>query len=78
MVIVSLASAGACPSAEWAPYQSSLGSVKSMSVVASELGVGSLKRRVSVGLGLLDTVDSFPSAFVHTFDNDNDPSPSSS
>lgn len=40
----------------WATYQGSHGAVKSMSVVASELGVGTLERRVSVGLGLLDTV----------------------
>ena len=39
-----------------ATYQGSHGAVKSMSVVASELGVGTLERRVSVGLGLLDTV----------------------
>lgn len=37
-------------------YQGSHGAVKSMSVVASELRVGALERRVSVGLGLLDTV----------------------
>lgn len=30
--------------------------MKSMSVVSSELGVGSVKRRVTVGLGLLDTI----------------------
>jgi hypothetical protein len=36
-------------------YQGSHGAVQSMSVVSSELGVGSLERRVSVGLGLLDT-----------------------
>jgi hypothetical protein len=39
----------------WATYQGSHGAVKSMSVVASELGVGTLEGRVSVGLGLLDT-----------------------
>lgn len=36
-------------------YQSLHGAVESMSVVASELGVGSLQGRVTVGLGLLDT-----------------------
>jgi len=39
-----------------ATYQGSHGAVKSMSVVASELGVGALEGRVSVSLGLLDTV----------------------
>lgn len=37
-------------------YQSLHGAVESMSVVASELGVGSLQGRVTVGLGLLDTI----------------------
>lgn len=41
-----------------ATYQGSHGAVKSMSVVASELGVGALEGRVSVSLGLLDTVGS--------------------
>ena len=36
--------------------------MKSMSVVATELGVGTLERRVSVGLGLLDTVEIVGSA----------------
>lgn len=36
--------------------QSALGAVQSMSVVAAELGIDTLERRVSVGLGLLDTV----------------------
>jgi hypothetical protein len=39
-----------------ATYQGLHGAVKSMSVVASELGVGTLEGRVSAGLGLLDTV----------------------
>jgi hypothetical protein len=39
-------------------YQRLHGSVKSMSVVSSELGVGSLERWVTVGLGLLDSVSS--------------------
>jgi len=37
-------------------YKSPHGAVKSMSVVAAELRVGTLERRVSVGLWLLDTV----------------------
>ena len=37
-------------------YQSLHGAVQSMSVVSPELGVGSLQRRVSVGLWLLDTI----------------------
>lgn len=37
-------------------HQSSHGAVKSVSMVPSELGVGSLERRVSVRLRLLDTV----------------------
>lgn len=37
-------------------HQSLHGAVQSISVVASELGVGTLERRVSGGLGLLDTV----------------------
>lgn len=37
-------------------HQSAHGAVQSMPVVPSELGVGALERRVSVGLGLLDTV----------------------
>jgi len=37
-------------------YKSPHGAVKSMSVVAAELGVSTLERRVSVGLWLLDTV----------------------
>ena len=36
-------------------HQSLHGAVQSMSVVSSELGVGSLERGVSGGLGLLDT-----------------------
>jgi hypothetical protein len=36
-------------------YQSLGGAVESMSVVSSELGVGSLEGRVSGSLGLLDT-----------------------
>lgn len=36
-------------------YQSLHGAVESMSVVSSELGVGSLEGRVSGSLGLLDT-----------------------
>jgi len=39
-------------------YQSLHGAVKRMLVVPSELRVGSFERRVSVGLGLLDTVRS--------------------
>jgi hypothetical protein len=38
-----------------ATHQCLHGSVKSMSVVSPELGVGALEGRVSVGLGLLDT-----------------------
>lgn len=41
---------------ESSTYQSLHGAVESMSVVASELGVGSLQGRVTVGLGLLDTI----------------------
>jgi len=37
-------------------YQSLHGAVQSMSVVASELGVGSLQRRVTHSLRLLDTI----------------------
>ena len=37
-------------------YQCSHGAVERMSVVSSELGVGTLEGRVSVGLWLLDTV----------------------
>lgn len=37
-------------------HQSAHGAVKSMSVVPAELGVGALERRVTVRLGLLDTV----------------------
>lgn len=37
-------------------YQSLSGAVESVSVVATELGVGSFQGRVTVGLGLLDTV----------------------
>lgn len=37
-------------------YQGLSGAVKGMSVVSSKLGVGALQRRVSRGLGLLDTV----------------------
>ena len=37
-------------------YQSPHRAVKSMPVVPSELGVGSVERRVTVGLGLLDTI----------------------
>lgn len=55
--------------ADGGTYKSSHGAVESMSVVASELGVGTLERRVSVGLGLLDTVVVVGSAdaFVHSF-----------
>lgn len=35
------------------PYQSLFGAVKSMSVVAAELGIAALQRRVSRSLGLL-------------------------
>lgn len=35
--------------------QSAHSAVQSMSVVPSELGVGTLERRVTVSLGLLDT-----------------------
>lgn len=38
-------------------YQSLHVAVKSMPVVAAELGVGTLERRVSCGLGLLDTIE---------------------
>lgn len=37
-------------------YQSLHGAVQSVSVVAAELGVGTLERRVSHGLRLLDTI----------------------
>lgn len=37
-------------------YQSLHGSVQNISVVAAELGVGSLERRVTGSLRLLDTV----------------------
>lgn len=37
-------------------YQGLLGTVLSVSVVAAELGVDTLERRVTVGLRLLDTV----------------------
>ena len=37
-------------------YQCLHGAVKSVLVVAAELGVSTLERRVSVGLGLVDTV----------------------
>jgi hypothetical protein len=37
-------------------YQSLRSAVKSMTMVSPELGVGSLQRRVSRGLGLLDAV----------------------
>lgn len=37
-------------------YQCLHGTVKSVSVVATELGVDTLEGRVTVGLGLLDTV----------------------
>ena len=40
-------------------YQCLHGAVKSMLVVAAELGVSTLERRVSVGLGLVDTVCAF-------------------
>lgn len=43
-------------SRESSTYQSLHGAVESMSVVASELGVGSLQGRVTVGLGLLNTI----------------------
>lgn len=39
-----------------ATHQSAHGAVKRMPVVPPELGVGSLERRVTVGLRLLDTV----------------------
>lgn len=38
-------------------YQSLGGTVKSVSVVAAELGVNTLEGGVTVGLGLLDTVE---------------------
>jgi hypothetical protein len=44
-----------CLCRESSTYQSIHGAVESMSVIASELGVGSLQGRVTVGLGLLDT-----------------------
>lgn len=37
-------------------YQSLHGAVQSMTVVATELGVNTLEGRITVGLGLLDTV----------------------
>lgn len=37
-------------------YKSLGGTVESVSVVATELGVDTLEGRVTVGLGLLDTV----------------------
>ena len=40
-------------------YQCLHGAVKSVLVVAAELGVSTLERRVSVGLGLVDTVCAF-------------------
>ena len=40
----------------WGTNQSFHGAVESMSVVSSELRVGSFERRVSVGLRLLDAI----------------------
>ena len=37
-------------------YESLHGTVQSMSVVSPKFGVGAVERRVSVGLGFLDTV----------------------
>jgi hypothetical protein len=52
-MVVSLSPDGWC---NVGTHQSTLGAVKSMPVVPPELGVGSLERGVTVGLGLLDTV----------------------
>lgn len=40
----------------WSTYEGLHGAVESVTVVAAELGVNTLEGRVTVGLGLLDTV----------------------
>jgi hypothetical protein len=40
----------------WSTYKGLHGAVESVTVVAAELGVNTLEGRVTVGLGLLDTV----------------------
>jgi hypothetical protein len=50
-----------------ATHQCLHGSVESMSVVSPELGVGTLKGRVSVGLGLLDTAGRVSLASVSNY-----------
>lgn len=45
-------------------HQSAHGAVQSMPVVAAELGVGALERRVTVSLGLLDTAGPNKSAII--------------
>lgn len=39
------------------PYQSLRGSMKRVSVVSAELGVGALQRRISRSFGLLDSAN---------------------
>lgn len=53
----------AASSLEMMSYQCSHGTVKHMSVVSPELGVGTLERSVSVSFGLLDAKGRCPSAF---------------
>jgi hypothetical protein len=41
---------------DWGTYKGLHGAVESVTVVAAELGVNTVEGRVTVGLGLLDTV----------------------